>query len=169
MALRSPGDEVSKFVDSIAEIADQTNLLALNAAIEAARAGESGRGFAVVADEVWTLATRTHLSTVVSSITTSVATMESNQEKAKESVSLASETVESLDAIQQTILTLGDECQQVASLARTSSTEVNQTRARVMDFDAIGQIVVKNAREPPQSSSELASVLDELVNQFRLL
>ena len=84
-------------------------------------------------------------------------------------MSLASETVESLDAIQQTILTLGDECQQVASLARTSSTEVNQTRARVMDFDAIGQIVVKNAREPPQSSSELALVLDELVNQFRLL
>lgn len=131
-------------------------------------------------DEVRTLATRTHQSTeeinsildmIVSSITNSVATREPKQERAEESVALASGTVESLDAIQHRILTLGDECQEVASLARTSSSEVEQIRARVMQFDSIGQTVVNGARESRKSASELANsagALEELVNKFKL-
>ena len=111
-SLKTSGDEVSKFVGTIPEIADQTNLLALYATIEAARAGESGRGknpcnsgLTSPAEEINSI-----LDMIVSSITNSVATREPKQERAEESVALASGTVESLDAIQHRILTLGDEC-----------------------------------------------------------
>ncbi len=55
-ALSGRADAITRFAQSIHEIAAHTNLLALNATIEAARVGDAGRGFAVVAGEVKSLA-----------------------------------------------------------------------------------------------------------------
>ncbi|HEX9892368.1 MAG TPA: methyl-accepting chemotaxis protein [Gemmatimonadales bacterium] len=58
-ALGEAADRLTRFFESIREIAETTNLIALNATIEAARAGTEGRGFGVVADEIRRLATQT--------------------------------------------------------------------------------------------------------------
>jgi urea transport system substrate-binding protein len=132
-------DEVTKFIQSIA---DSTSLLALNAHIEAVRAGDAGRGFSVVANEVKTLAAQTAHATgdigtnihdiqtavhetveAIDAVAASVGTMsESNQEI---TVTLEHQAVE--------LRRMSDRAGEVAEGVRSALPEIQSTAAQVQD------------------------------------
>jgi methyl-accepting chemotaxis protein len=179
LSLKHSGDKVSSVVKTIAEIAEQTNLLALNAAIEAARAGETGRGFAVVAGEVRTLASRTHASTyeinsilaeIVSAISLTVESMETNKSKANEAVNAAEVTVQSLNEIKSTVIRLSDENNQLADFGKASQSDVSQIRADIDDISGSVEQVRQTSDETRQASNSLGRLvtgLNQLLKQFK--
>lgn len=178
-ALKVSGDQVGAVVKTIAEIAEQTNLLALNAAIEAARAGESGRGFAVVADEVRLLATRTHdsthqintiLDTIVNSITDAVASMDSNQTKAKGTVDAVHQTVQSLEELRCTILNLSKDNQDLAHLTHSNEKVIKDMRENIAKVIDSNQTIAQGGEKVHEASNQLMTLslsLQEVSNKFK--
>lgn len=115
--LQRQTEEVVQITGLIAGISNQTNLLALNASIESARAGEAGRGFAVVADQIRLLAEETKNST--ENITKIITELDMNAKEVTQSVkvsveaaasqneaiSIAADSVESLEGNIEKLLT----------------------------------------------------------------
>ncbi len=173
-------DQIGQIIQVIKGIAEQTNLLALNAAIEAARAGEQGRGFAVVADEVRNLAERTanatseisEMITAIQSETSSVvSTMERGSSQVSSGVKQATQAVQVLQQINNSVKHVVEMIQGIASATRAQSEATNEITMRVEDIAQMARDnsgFIEKTTHATHNLHELSARFQSVVSRFRM-
>ncbi len=160
--IKAMGEETSRIIKTIDEIAFQTNLLALNAAVEAARAGEAGAGFAVVADEVRNLAMRA--SEAAKNTAELIEGSVSNINQGAELVSHTQEAFETVTIHNQKVDALIEE---IAAASDEQAQGIEQINRAVAEMDKVTQQVAANAEESAAASEEMSSQAAVMQNMVR--
>ncbi|MBI5524464.1 MAG: Cache 3/Cache 2 fusion domain-containing protein [Desulfarculus sp.] len=150
--ISASGQEISKIIKGIDEIAFQTNLLALNAAVEAARAGEAGAGFAVVAEEVRNLAMR-----AAEAAKNTAGLIEGTIGKITQGNELTSRVKESFQEVISKAQKVAELVGEISAASQEQSQGIGQINLAVAEVDRVTQSTAANAQQAASAAHELSS------------
>jgi len=164
--INQAGQNISKIIKVIDEIAFQTNLLALNAAVEAARAGQHGKGFAVVAEEVRNLAAR---SAKAAEETADL--IEGSVALTDRGAQMAQQTAQGLKEIMEGTTKVSDLLEEIAAASNEQAEGISQVTNGLTQIDQVTQQNTASAEESAAAAEELsgqAAQMREMLKKFTL-